>query len=170
MRFTSNEVRSLVDMEVLNKVSDELKKKHLTLATAESCTGGLLAHLLTNISGSSEYFDRGIISYSNESKTELLDVPENLLKKYGAVSEQVAAAMAEGIRTHAGVDIGVSTTGIAGPTGGTKDKPVGLVYIGIATRESVVVKRFLFSGDRPQNKEQACDAALTFLLETLVNR
>jgi len=170
MRFTSNEVRSLVDMEVLNKVSDELKKKHLTLATAESCTGGLLAHLLTNISGSSEYFNRGVISYSNESKTELLDVPENLLKKYGAVSEQVAAAMAEGIRTRAGVDIGVSTTGIAGPTGGTKNKPVGLVYVGITTRDDVVVKRFLFSGNRLQNKKQACDAALSLLLEMFVNR
>ena len=78
--------------------------------------------------------------------------------------------MAEGIRTHAWVDIGVSTTGIAGPTGGTKDKPVGLVYVGIATRDDVVVKRFLFSGNRLQNKEQACDAALSLLLEMLVNR
>ena len=170
MRFTSNEVRSLVDMEVLNKVSDELKKQHLTIATVESCTGGLLAHLLTNISGSSEYFDRGIISYSNTSKTQFIGVPEKLLKKYGAVSEEVAHAMAEGIRIRAGVDIGVSTTGIAGPTGGTKDKPVGLVYIGIATRNAVVVKRFLFSGDRLKNKEEACDAALSLLLEMLMNR
>jgi PncC family amidohydrolase len=170
MRFTSNEVRSLVDMEVLNKVSDELKKHHLTLATAESCTGGLLAHLLTNISGSSEYFERGVISYSNRSKIELLGVPEKLLTNFGAVSEQVARAMAEGIRKRAKVDLGVSTTGVAGPTGGTKDKPVGLVYAGIATHNDVVVKRFLFSGDRLQNKEQACDAALSFLLETLMNR
>jgi nicotinamide-nucleotide amidase len=170
MRFTSNEVRSLVDMEVLNKVSDELKKHHLTLATAESCTGGLLAHLLTNITGSSEYFERGVISYSNKSKIELLGVPEKLLTNFGAVSEQIARAMAEGIRKRAKVDLGVSTTGIAGPTGGTKDKPVGLVYAGIATRNDVMVKRFLFSGDRLQNKEQACDAALSFLLETLMNR
>jgi len=160
----------MINSELLNKVSYELKKQHLTIATAESCTGGLFAHLLTNISGSSEYFDRGVISYSNTSKTQLVDVPENLLKKYGAVSEEVAHAMAEGIRTRAGVDIGVSTTGIAGPTGGTKDKPVGLVYIGVATRNAVVVKRFLFSGDRLQNKEQACDAALSLLLEMLVNR
>lgn len=170
MIFTSNEVPSLVDMEVLNKVSDELKKHHLTLATAESCTGGLLAHLLTNISGSSEYFDRGVISYSNKSKIELLGVPEKLLTKYGAVSEEVARTMAEGIRTHAGVDIGVSTTGIAGPTGGTNDKPVGLVYVGIAMHDGVVVKRFLFSGDRLQNKEQACNAALSLLLEVLMKR
>lgn len=170
MRFTSNEVPSLVDMEVLNKVSDELKKHHLTLATAESCTGGLLAHLLTNVSGSSEYFERGVISYSNKSKIELLGVPKKLLTKYGAVSEQVARAMAEGIRTHAGVDIGVSTTGIAGPTGGMKDKPVGLIYVGIATHDDVVVKRFLFSGNRLQNKDQACDAALSLLFETIMNR
>jgi nicotinamide-nucleotide amidase len=170
MRFTSNEVRSLVDMEVLNKVSDELKKQHHILATAESCTCGLLAHLLTNIPGSSEYFERGVISYSNRSKIELLGVPEKFLVNFGAVSEQVARAMAEGIRTHAKVDIGISTTGIAGPTGGSKDKPVGLAYIGIATSNNVVVKRFLFSGDRLQNKEQTCYAALSFLLETLLNR
>lgn len=156
--------------ELLNKVSDVLKKQHLTLATAESCTGGLFAHLLTNVSGSSEYFDRGIISYSNRSKIELLGVPEKLLTTYGAVSEQVARAMAEGIRTRAGVDIGVSTTGIAGPNGGTKDKPVGLVFIGVATHDDVIVKRFLFLGERLQNKEQACIAALSFLLETLMNR
>ncbi len=161
---------SLVDIKVLNKVSDELKKRHLTIATAESCTGGLLAHILTNISGSSEYFDRGIISYSNTSKIQLLGVSDQLLKSHGAVSEQAAQAMAEGIRTHAGVDIGVSTTGIAGPTGGTKDKPVGLVYIGISTQASVTVKRFLFAGDRLQNKEQACDAALSLILDVLVIR
>jgi len=161
---------SLVDIKVLNKVSDELKKQHLTLATAESCTGGLLAHVLTNSPGSSEYFDRGVVSYSNTSKTELLGVPEHFLKTYGAVSEQVAYAMADGIRARAGVDIGLSTTGIAGPTGGTKDKPVGLVYVGLAIRSTVVVKRFLFSGDRLQNKEQACDAALSLLLDSLLNR
>jgi PncC family amidohydrolase len=160
----------LVDKEVLNKVSDELRKQHLTIATAESCTGGLLAHLLTNISGSSDYFERGVVSYSNVSKIEMLNVPQNLLKKYGAVSEQVAAAMAEGIRARASVDVGVSTTGIAGPTGGTKDKPVGLVYVGISTRKSLVTKRFLFPGDRLQNKEQACDAALSLLLEIISNR
>jgi nicotinamide-nucleotide amidase len=161
---------SLVDINVLNKVSDELKKQHLSIATAESCTGGLLAHFLTNISGSSEFFDRGVVSYSNNSKTQLLGVPEHLLKRHGAVSEQVAQAMAEGIRTRAGVDIGVSTTGIAGPTGGTKDKPVGLVYIGLSTRSEVNARRFLFIGNRLQNKEQACDAALSLILDTLMNR
>lgn len=154
-------------MKLVNKVSDELKKHQVTVATAESCTGGLLAHILTNVSGSSEYFDRGVISYSNKAKQDVLGVPEEVLKKYGAVSKQVAETMAQAIRQRASVDYGLATTGIAGPTGGTKDKPVGLVFIAIATKDSVVVKRFLFSGDRLANKESTCAAALELLLETL---
>ena len=130
----------MVDMNLVNKVSDELKKHQVTIATAESCTGGLLAHTLTNVSGSSEYFDRGVICYSNTAKMELLGIPEQLLKNYGAVSKEVAAAMAKAIQQRATVDYGLATTGIAGPTGGTKDKPVGLVFIGISTKETVVVK------------------------------
>jgi PncC family amidohydrolase len=160
-------VCSLVDIKLINKVSDELKKHQVTVATAESCTGGLLAHTLTNISGSSEYFDRGVISYSNKAKQEILGVPEEVLKKYGAVSKQVAETMAQAIRQQASVDYGLATTGIAGPTGGTKDKPVGLVYIAIATNDSIVVKRFLFSGDRLTNKESTCTATLELLLELL---
>jgi len=167
--FTSDEVSSLVDIKLLNKVSDELKKQHLTIATAESCTGGLLAHTLTNISGSSEYFDRGVVTYSNAAKKEILSIPERLLAQYGAVSQQVAVAMANAIREKSSVDIGISTTGIAGPTGGTKDKPVGLVFIGISTKKDVLVKRFLFSGDRLTNKEQTCTAALELLL-TILNQ
>jgi len=161
------EVKSLIDGELIDKVSDLLKKQNLTVATAESCTGGLIAHTLTNISGSSDYFDRGIVSYSNKAKMNLLNVPENLLKKYGAVSEQVAKAMAEGVQKISNVDIGISTTGIAGPTGGTKEKPVGLVYIAISTLEDTVVKKFHFSGERLQNKESTCKAALDLLLERL---
>jgi len=163
------EVIPLTDKELLNKVSINLKKQKLTVAIAESCTGGLIAHTLTNISGSSDYFDRGIVSYSNNAKMELLDVPENLFKKYGAVSEQVAKAMAEGIRRSSKVDIGISTTGIAGPTGGTKEKPVGLVYIAISASENTVVKKFQFSGDRLQNKESTCDTALNMLLDCLTS-
>ena len=158
---------SLVDIKLVNKVSDELKKNQVTIATAESCTGGLLAHTLTNVSGSSDYFDCGIISYSNPAKIQLLGIPEQLLKKHGAVSKEVAAAMAKAIRQHAQVTYGLATTGIAGPTGGTKDKPVGLVYIAISTKNAVVVKKFLFSGDRLINKESSCTAALELLLETL---
>jgi len=154
-------------MKLVNKVSDELKKHKVTIATAESCTGGLLAHTLTNVSGSSEYFDCGVISYSNIAKMRLLGVPEQLLKNYGAVSKEVAIAMAKAIQQHTEVNYGLATTGIAGPTGGTKDKPVGLVYIAISTKDSVVVKQFLFSGDRLTNKESTCTATLELLLETL---
>jgi nicotinamide-nucleotide amidase len=157
----------LVDINLVNKVSDELKKQRRTIATAESCTGGLLAHTLTNISGSSDYFNRGVISYSNISKQELLDVPEQELQEYGAVSQQVAESMAKGIRQKASVDYGLATTGIAGPTGGTKDKPVGLVYIAIATKDRVIAKRFLFQGNRLTNKENTVTAILEMLLELL---
>jgi PncC family amidohydrolase len=157
----------LVDIKLVNKVSDELKKQKVTIATAESCTGGLLAHTLTNISGSSEYFDRGVVSYSNKSKQDLLGVPNQLLAQYGAVSKEVAESMASGIRQRAMVQYGIATTGIAGPTGGTKEKPVGLVFIAIATKDQVYVKDFLFSGTRLANKENAVAAALDFLLEIL---
>jgi nicotinamide-nucleotide amidase len=157
----------LIDEKNLKLISDLLKKKHLTVATAESCTGGLIAHTLTNISGSSEYFDRGAITYSNNAKIELLNVPKILLEKHGAVSKQVAKAMAEGIRTKSMVDIGISTTGIAGPTGGTADKPVGLVYIAISNEEDTIVKKFNFSGDRLQNKENTCNAALQMLYKII---
>lgn len=155
----------MINEELLKKIAKELKRKNLTIATAESCTGGLLAHILTNISGSSQYFERGIISYSNKSKTELLGVTEKILKDYGAVSEQTAQAMALGIKKHSHTDIGISTTGIAGPTGGTNEKPVGLIYIAIATSKKTQVKRFLFCGDRLQNKENTCNEALKLLLE-----
>lgn len=161
---------SLVDITLINKVSDELKKHHATIATAESCTGGLLAHMLTNISGSSDYFDCGIISYSNTAKIKLLGIPEQLLKKHGAVSEEVAAAMATAIRQQAHVTYGLATTGIAGPTGGTKHKPVGLVYIALSAKNTVIVKQLLFSGDRLTNKENTCVAALKLLLENLLEK
>lgn len=157
----------MIDNQLLNKVSERLKTLNLSIATAESCTGGLLAHSLTNISGSSEYFDRGIISYSNQAKQELLNVAEKTLQEHGAVSKQTAKAMAIGIRERSNVDIGISTTGIAGPTGGTKEKPVGLVYIGIADSKHVNVNKFLFSGNRVQNKESTCNAALEMLLNTI---
>ena len=157
----------LIDNDILKKIANLLKQKHLTVATAESCTGGLISHSLTNISGSSDYFDRGIVSYSNNAKMELLGVYKEILEKYGAVSEQIAKVMAEGVRTKSNVDIGISTTGIAGPTGGTKEKPVGLVYIAVSTTKNVVVKKFQFTGDRLQNKESTCNAALQMLLDTL---
>jgi PncC family amidohydrolase len=163
-------VCSVVDIKLVNKVSDELRRQKQTIATAESCTGGLLAHTFTNISGSSEYFDRGVISYSNTAKQELLGVPPLLLQHHGAVSKEVAVSMARGIRQNASADYGLATTGIAGPTGGTKDKPVGLVYIAIATKDDVMVKRYLFSGDRLANKESTVTAILEELLTILTQK
>jgi PncC family amidohydrolase len=162
-------VCSLVDTNLVNKVSDELKKHQVTVATAESCTGGLLAHILTNISGSSEYFDRGVVTYSNTRENETTwRLQRTLLKNHGAVSKEVAAAMAQGSPDkRPSVDYGLATTGIAGPTGGTKDKPVGLVYIALATKDTVLVRKFLFTGDRLSNKESFCSAALQLLFETL---
>ncbi|PNX50126.1 MAG: competence protein ComA [Thermoplasmata archaeon M8B2D] len=156
-----------IDGTLLNKISLILKKQNLKIATAESCTGGLIAHTLTNISGASDYFDRGVVSYSNKSKTELLGVPEKLINKYGAVSNPVAKAMADGIRVKSEVDIGISTTGIAGPTGGTKEKPVGLVFIAISTKDNIIVRKYQFGGNRIQNKYDTCKAALYMLYDNL---
>ena len=157
----------MIDENKLKIISDLLKKNHITIATAESCTGGLIAHTLTNISGSSEYFDRGYVTYSNIAKIDTLDVAKTLLDKNGAVSKEVAEAMANGIRTKSNVDIGISTTGIAGPTGGTIEKPVGLVYIAISSNEKTIVKKYKFSGDRLQNKENTCNAALQMLYDVI---
>jgi nicotinamide-nucleotide amidase len=157
----------LIDEKNLKIVSDLLKQKKLKIATAESCTGGLIAHSLTNISGSSEYFERGIISYSNKAKKELLAVPEEILKRYGAVSKQVAETMANNIRIKSNVDIGIATTGIAGPTGGTKYKPVGLIFISVSTKEKTIVKEFKFSGNRLQNKENTCNKTFEMLKDFL---
>jgi len=157
----------LIDNELLVKVSDLFKKNNYKIAIAESCTGGLISNTLTDISGSSDYFDRGIISYSNTSKIELLGVPKALIIKHGAVSSEVAKAMADGIRKKSDVDIGLATTGIAGPNGGTPEKPVGLVFIAISTKKKTWVKKFNFSGDRLDIKEQTCIAALKMLLHVL---
>lgn len=148
---------------LLEKIAADLIKKNLTIATAESCTGGLLAHYLTSISGSSTYFNRGVVSYSNDAKENLLKVKHTTLETYGAVSEQTAYEMAQGIQSQAQVDIGISTTGIAGPTGGTLEKPVGLVFIGIATQDGAQVHRFHFTGNRLENKQHTCYEALKMI-------
>ena len=155
--------------QLLENVSSMLKEYKLKIATAESCTGGLIAHTFSNISGSSDFFERGIISYRNKAKTELLDVTEELLEKHGAVSEPVAKTMAESIRIKSNVDIGISTTGIAGPTGGTVEKPVGLVFIGFSTKEKTIIKQFQFTGSRLENKNSTCNAALELLFDYLKN-
>jgi len=159
------------DDETLEKVvANSLFKHNLTIAVAESCTGGLIANKLTNISGSSKYFERGIISYSNKSKIEILKVPEKLIKTFGAVSEKVSKSMAENIRKISKVDIGLSTTGIAGPTGATSQKPVGLVYISLSTIKDTITERHIFKGDREIIKERASIFALDLLRRYFINR
>lgn len=155
---------------LLTRVAQGLITQKFSIATAESCTGGLLAHYLTSISGSSTYFERGIVSYSNTAKQELLGVKKTTLEKYGAVSKHTAKEMAIGIRTKAKTNVGISTTGIAGPTGGTAEKPVGLVFIGIATPTGNLVARHQFTGDRLEIKKQTCYAALQLLLTAITKK
>jgi nicotinamide-nucleotide amidase len=146
--------------EVVGKLLLERKK---TIAVAESCTGGLIGARFTNVSGSSQYFERGVITYSNKAKTELLNVPGEIIEKHGAVSEEVAILMAEGGRRLAKTDYGLSVTGIAGPTGGTPQKPVGLVFVGFAHENDSFAQKFLFGGDRNSNRERAAQAALNLV-------
>ncbi len=137
-----------------------LHLNHKTLAVAESCTGGLLCNRITNIPGSSQYFERGIISYSNLAKQQLLGIPSQMLDRHGAVSPQVAEAMAMGVRQRSGTDLGLSVTGIAGPEGGTPEKPVGLVYLALAWEGGVASKEYRFFEDRSANKRRSTLMAL----------
>ncbi|MBS4008852.1 MAG: competence/damage-inducible protein A [Clostridium sp.] len=146
-----------------DKVANLLLTRKLTIAVAESCTGGLLAHMLTNVSGSSAYFFQGQVVYSNRSKTELLGVQPELIEKYGAVSEQVAGSMAENLRIRSLCDLAVAITGVAGPTGGTVEKPVGLVFMALAAAEGTFCRKFNFFGNRETIKERAVMAALNML-------
>jgi len=141
-------------------VGDLLRERRLTISVAESCTGGLLASRLTDVPGSSDYVERGVVCYSNRSKTELVDVPEAMIAEHGAVSEPVALAMAEGIRTRAGTNIGIGVTGIAGPGGGSAEKPVGMVVIAVVVDEERRVRTFQFIGGRDMVKFQAAQSAL----------
>lgn len=151
--------------EVIGKI---LSERGLTLSVAESCTGGEICTRLTNVSGSSKYFERGIITYSNAAKVELLKVNEDTIAEVGAVSLEVAMQMAEGVRAVSGTDIGISTTGILGPTGATTNKPVGLVYIGYCDEKVCTAKKFLFGDDRILNKQRATQAALEMLRRQLL--
>ena len=153
--------------EVVGKLLTERK---MTLALGESCTGGLVAHRLTNVPGSSSYVLGGIIAYSNEAKERLLGVRHETLEEHGAVSAETAIEMARGARATLGADVGLSVTGIAGPSGGTPDKPVGLVYVALAAGSVERVERFVWNGDREGNKVQSAEAALALLREYLSER
>ena len=169
------------EFELSKQLVSVLKKRSLKIASAESCTGGLISKIITDAPGASDVFDVGITTYSNEMKSKMLGVPSDILDQYGAVSQQTARAMAQGILMVSGADIGVATTGIAGPGGGTPEKPVGLVYIAIAAsdniaalcgRETVVVTRLMIDEadtDREYIRRKAAETVLLSVIEYLGN-
>lgn len=150
------------------KVGSVLREKKLLLAVAESCTGGLLAATITAVPGSSTYFERGFVTYSNRSKEESLGVKSSSLKKFGAISERVAKEMAQGVLKHSGASIGVAITGVAGPTGGSKNKPLGTVYLALVSQGvSPQVFTLHLHGDRESVRRQTVELALKKIVETL---
>ena len=152
------------------RLANELIDRGLTLATAESCTGGGLSQLLTTIPGSSAFFIGGIIAYQNRVKSNFLGVPQQTLTQHGAVSASTATAMAEGCRNRFSTDIAVSITGIAGPGGGSPEKPVGLVFLAVATDQHTSVVKHNFPGDREQVREAAISSALDLILEAITSQ
>ena len=150
-----------------NDVAKKLIKENLTVSVAESCTGGLIAHRLTNIPGSSKYFKLGVVTYSNQAKKSILKIPKSLIGQKGAVSKEVAIALAKGIQKLSKTNFSLGISGIAGPGGATKNKPVGLVFIALASKEEVICEKFNFKGNRLSIKKQASDAALKLLRNSL---
>lgn len=156
------------DIELEAVIGQLLNQRGWILAVAESCTGGMVQHKITNIPGSSDYFLAGLTTYSNQSKLALLGVKETTLQRFGAVSAETAQEMAEGLRQRMGCDVAISTTGIAGPGGATPDKPVGLMYAGLATAERSFAVKFLLGKERLINKERGAQAALEMLRRELL--
>jgi nicotinamide-nucleotide amidase len=142
-----------------------LLEKRQKVCTAESCSGGLIAKTFTDLAGSSDWFDRGFVTYSNAAKSEMLGVPPSVIEDYGAVSEAVANAMASGALRHSDADFAVAVTGVAGPGGGGEEKPVGTVWIAVASAEQLVSKRHQFDGDRQAVREATLQASITALLD-----
>lgn len=154
--------------KLVDQLSDILLDKSIKLVTAESCTGGLISAFITERPGSSAIFDRGFVTYSNQAKMDFLSVSVSLLEQYGAVSGECARAMAQGALDHSAASIAVSVTGIAGPDGGSEEKPVGLVYIGVVYKEGTPLSyKHIFTGNRSQVRMQACEKALEHLIATL---
>ena len=151
------------DESLAGNIARLMTEEKLTLSLAESCTGGLIADSLTDIPGSSDYFERGVVSYSNEAKTALLKVPTEVIARHGAVSEETARLMAEGIRNLSGTDLGLAVTGIAGPSGGSDEKPVGITFIALAQKEKTFCRHYKFRWNRRWNKVAASQAALLML-------
>jgi PncC family amidohydrolase len=144
-----------------------MQARGLKIATAESCTGGLVSDRITNVSGSSEYFPGGIVAYSYEAKASLLNVSWETLNTHGAVSEETVLEMARGAKKLFGADIAVSVSGIAGPTGGTPEKPVGTTWVGLSTKDGEWSRHLVWDGDREQNKHYSSEAALQFVIDYL---
>jgi PncC family amidohydrolase len=155
-----------VERDPAQKVQELCLRRGWSIAVAESCTGGLLGGSLTDLPGSSEYFLGGVIAYSNDLKTSLLNIPSTLLDSEGAVSMPVVEAMAQGVAAVTNADCGISVTGVAGPSGGTRDKPVGTVWVAVSLPSGTVSRLFTFSGDRGSVREQAVQAAMDLFLET----
>lgn len=152
-------------LTLVQNLAERLLARGAMLATAESCTGGLIAAACTELAGSSAWFERGFVTYSNQAKTELLGVDAELIAQHGAVSEPVARAMAQGALVQAQVDYGVAVTGVAGPSGGSPDKPVGTVWLAWAARDGRLISRVcLFEGDRARIRQQTCVEALQGLI------
>ena len=156
-------------MKLEKLMGDLLREKGWTLSIAESCTGGLICDRITNVSGSSDYFEGGMVNYSNESKAKHLGIPLDYIRKYGAVSPQVARRMAQGVRDTFKTTFGLSTTGVAGPTGGTKRSPLGRVFIGVAIGKRTWVKKEDLKGCRREIKEKATEKALQFFYRKIVH-
>jgi len=154
-----------ISLEII--VGDVLRQHAFRLAVAESCTGGLIAHRITNVPGSSLYFVGGMVTYGNEAKEKILGVKAETIAAFGAVSEQVAQEMARGVRLAMDADVGLAVTGIAGPGGGTPEKPVGLTWIGLSMPQGEEAWRFVWQGNRVENKEASAEKALQILVKVL---
>ena len=157
----------VVNAELCVRLAQALVLKRWTLATAESCTGGMIAAACTDLSGSSVWFERGFVTYSNAAKTQCLGVPAPLIAQHGAVSETVVRAMAQGAITHSQADVSIAVTGVAGPTGGSADKPVGTVWFGWSVRGQVASELQRFAGDRSAVRTATVEHALRLLLRDL---
>lgn len=154
---------------MLKRIHNLLILKKKTISTAESCTGGLLSSQLTSLSGSSQYFILGVTTYSNKAKNIILKIPDKLISKYGAVSSVISKKMAVSVKKLAKTDYSISITGIAGPTGATKTKPVGTVFISLSSKNKLICKKFLFKGSRDKIREQSTTTALKLLLQLISN-
>lgn len=153
-------------IDLIKTLSETLRSQNIKMATAESCTGGMISSAITNLAGSSDIFDRGFVTYSNQAKMDMLGVSPATLDQFGAVSEQTAREMALGAIKNSQADVAISVTGIAGPSGGTAEKPVGLVYIGIANKSGIAeIHRHVFSGSRSDVRTETTQAALQHLLD-----